>query len=66
MVLSWIATAQHASTERELLESFFLWVYTRRAHEDGTVAALIVEALESPLAGFWRRVEREGGVRAAA
>jgi len=50
MVLSWVAAATHANSERELLKMFFLWIYTRRAHEDGTVEALIDEALESPLA----------------
>ena len=61
MVLSWITTAQHATSERELLETFFLWIYTRRAHADGTVAALIDEALESPLAqtpeGFYAQAQ---------
>ena len=32
MVVSWMTTAQHASSERELLEAFFLWIYSRRAH----------------------------------
>jgi pimeloyl-ACP methyl ester carboxylesterase len=33
---------------RTMLESFFLWVYTRRAHEDGTVAAFVEDALAFP------------------
>ena len=61
MVLSWMTAARHASSERELLETFFLWIYTRRAHRDGTVAALIAEALESPLAqtpeGFYAQAQ---------
>jgi pimeloyl-ACP methyl ester carboxylesterase len=31
-----------------MLEDFYLWVYTRRAHDDGTVAAYIDEALAFP------------------
>jgi pimeloyl-ACP methyl ester carboxylesterase len=77
-VLSWMSTARNAASERELLEAFFLWIYTRRAHEDGTVAGLIAEALESPLAqtpeGFYAQgqacvewpgtVERLGAIAA--
>jgi pimeloyl-ACP methyl ester carboxylesterase len=40
---SWITAA--APSERELLEAFFLWIYTARAHADGTVAAIIDDAL---------------------
>jgi pimeloyl-ACP methyl ester carboxylesterase len=50
MVSSWIALADTARSEREMLEAFFLWIYSRGAHEDGTVASLIDEALVSPLA----------------
>ena len=42
----WLADG--APTERALLEAFFLWVYTPRAHTDGTVAAFIEEALATP------------------
>lgn len=34
--------------EREFLESFFLSIYTPRAHNDGTVAAIVDEALAFP------------------
>ncbi|GAB3324676.1 alpha/beta hydrolase [Geodermatophilus aquaeductus] len=37
-----------ATDEREFLESFFLDVYTPRAHGDGTVAAFIDEVLAFP------------------
>ena len=50
MIESWIVAARNASSERDLLEAFFLWIYSARAHEDGTVARLIDETLASPLA----------------
>ena len=31
-----------------MLEAFFLWIYTPRAHEDGTVDQIIEEALAFP------------------
>jgi pimeloyl-ACP methyl ester carboxylesterase len=43
---SWMADA--APSERAMLEAFFLWVYTPRAHDDGTVARVIDEALAFP------------------
>ena len=50
MVGSWIATARDAGSERDLLEAFFLWIYTQRAHADGSVDRYIDETLASPLA----------------
>jgi pimeloyl-ACP methyl ester carboxylesterase len=44
--LTWLPDA--APSEREVLEAFFLWVYTPRAHADGMVAAIIDEALAFP------------------
>jgi pimeloyl-ACP methyl ester carboxylesterase len=41
--ITWMVEA--ASSEREFLEAFFLWIYTARAHEDGTVDQIIEEAL---------------------
>ncbi|MGK5169369.1 alpha/beta fold hydrolase [Geodermatophilus sp. CPCC 205761] len=38
----------NASDERTFLESFFLWIYTPRAHNDGTVAAFIDEVVAFP------------------
>jgi pimeloyl-ACP methyl ester carboxylesterase len=44
--LTWQLDA--APNPRAALEAFFLWVYTARAHADGTVAQIIEEALEFP------------------
>src|SRR5919107_1735624 len=43
---SWMADA--APGEREMLEAFFLWVYTPRAHNDGTVAQIVEDSLAFP------------------
>ncbi|MGK5172129.1 alpha/beta fold hydrolase [Geodermatophilus sp. CPCC 205761] len=48
LVGSWLWMAGHAPGERAFLEAFFRWVYTRRAHEDGTVDKLVDEALAFP------------------
>jgi pimeloyl-ACP methyl ester carboxylesterase len=40
--------AQSAPSERAFLESFLTWIYTPRAHQDGTVAKIIDEALGFP------------------
>jgi pimeloyl-ACP methyl ester carboxylesterase len=45
MVDSWYWLAEAAPSERAMLEAFFVWIYTRRAHEDGTVAQIIDDAL---------------------
>ena len=37
-----------APSERAFLEGFFLWIYTARAHNDGTVDQIIEEALAFP------------------
>jgi pimeloyl-ACP methyl ester carboxylesterase len=37
-----------APTERAFLEDFFLWIYTARAHNDGTVDQFIEEVLAFP------------------
>jgi pimeloyl-ACP methyl ester carboxylesterase len=43
-----------------MLEAFFLWIYTPRAHADGSVAAFIEEALgfehPQPVEGFLRQL----------
>ncbi|HJV08156.1 MAG TPA: alpha/beta hydrolase [Acidimicrobiales bacterium] len=44
--LGWLADV--APSERAMLEAFFLWIYTARAHNDGTVAQVIDEALAFP------------------
>ena len=45
---SWRWMAQAAPTERAFYEAFFVWVYTARAHADGTVAQIVEEALAFP------------------
>ncbi|MGW1886099.1 alpha/beta fold hydrolase [Streptomyces sp. NPDC001970] len=42
----WLAT--DAPDERSMLEAFLLWIYTPRAHADGTVQRIIDEALAFP------------------
>jgi 3-oxoadipate enol-lactonase len=42
----WLAMT--VADEREYLEAFFLWIYTPRAHNDGTVAAFIDEVVAFP------------------
>jgi pimeloyl-ACP methyl ester carboxylesterase len=42
----WLPDA--APGEREFFEAFFLWIYTRRAHENGMVAQIIEDTLAFP------------------
>ena len=42
----WLVEA--APSERAFLEGFFLWIYTPRAHNDGTVDQIIEEVLAFP------------------
>ena len=44
----WRFLIENAPSEREFLEWFFLWIYTPRAHNDGTVDAFIEEVLAFP------------------
>jgi 3-oxoadipate enol-lactonase len=44
--IRWLAEA--APSERDFLEDFFLIIYTARAHNDGTVATIIDEAVAFP------------------
>ena len=44
--LGWLADV--APSERAMLEAFFLWIYTPRAHDDGTVDQIIEDALSHP------------------
>jgi pimeloyl-ACP methyl ester carboxylesterase len=48
MVDAWRWLAAAAPSPREMLEAFFLWIYSPRAHADGTVAQIIEEALAFP------------------
>jgi pimeloyl-ACP methyl ester carboxylesterase len=58
---SWRWMAESAPDERSFLESFFVWVYSHRAHEDGTVAQIIEETLAFPhnasLEAFQRTID---------
>lgn len=42
---SWRWIVHAAPSERAFLEAFYVWIYTPRAHEDGTVRQLVDEAL---------------------
>ena len=42
----WRWLPEDAPSERAFFEAFFTWVYTPRAHADGSVAEIIEEALE--------------------
>src|SRR3712207_3623298 len=44
----WRWLAEVAPSERTFLEGFFTWVYTPRAHADGTVGQIVEEALAFP------------------
>jgi pimeloyl-ACP methyl ester carboxylesterase len=48
MVGAWRWMAQQAPSERAFVEAFSRWAFTHRAHEDGTVDALVEEALAFP------------------
>jgi pimeloyl-ACP methyl ester carboxylesterase len=45
---SWRWLPEAAPSERAFLEAFYLWIYTPRAHEDGTVDKLIEQVLAFP------------------
>src|SRR5919205_215961 len=44
----WRWLPEVAPSERAFLEGFFTWVYTPRAHADGTVSQIVEEALAFP------------------
>ena len=48
MAGSWRWMIDSAPDERSFYEAFFVWVYTRRAHDDGTVDQIIEEAMAFP------------------
>ena len=54
--VAWMA--QHAPSERAFLEAFYLWIYTRRAHESGLVAQIIEEALAFPHAATPEAIQK--------
>jgi len=45
-MLKWLPEV--APSERAMLEAFFLWIYTPRAHEEGMVGQIIEDALAFP------------------
>lgn len=45
---TWKWLPEVAPSERAMLEAFFLWIYTPRAHENGTVGQIIEDALGFP------------------
>jgi pimeloyl-ACP methyl ester carboxylesterase len=57
----WRWLAEVAPSERAFFEAFFTWVYTPRAHNDGTVEQIIEEALafphQQPVEGFQAQVD---------
>jgi pimeloyl-ACP methyl ester carboxylesterase len=53
----WMATA--APDERAFLEAFFVWIYTARAHEDGTVDQIINDTLDFPYSASPEAIERQ-------
>jgi pimeloyl-ACP methyl ester carboxylesterase len=61
MADTWTWMAECAPSERAMLEAFFLWIYTSRAHADGFVDAVIDEAL-----GFAHPQSPEGFARQLA
>ncbi len=44
----WHWLVEVAPSERAMLEAFFLWIYTPRAHADGTVEQIIEQTLTFP------------------
>jgi pimeloyl-ACP methyl ester carboxylesterase len=44
----WRWLAEVAPSERAFFEAFFLWIYTPRAHAEGTVEQIIEETLAFP------------------
>lgn len=44
----WRWLPEAVPSERAFLEAFYLWIYTPRAHEDGTVEKIIEEVLAFP------------------
>ena len=44
----WRWLPEAAPSERAFLEAFYLWIYTPRAHADGTVEKIIEEVLAFP------------------
>jgi pimeloyl-ACP methyl ester carboxylesterase len=57
-VESWRWQAGAAPSERAFLESFYTWIYTPRAHDNGTVRQIIDEELEFPYPTSGESIQR--------
>jgi pimeloyl-ACP methyl ester carboxylesterase len=55
---AWRWMVADAPSERAFLEAFFVWIYTRRAHLDGTVDQIIEESLAFPYAASAEAIRR--------
>lgn len=55
---SWRWMAQAAPSERDFLEAFLVWIYTPRAHADGTVQQIIEEMLAFPHKSATEAIQR--------
>jgi pimeloyl-ACP methyl ester carboxylesterase len=58
MVEGWRWMAEAAPSERAFLEAFFVWIYTARAHADGTVAQIVEETLAFPHTASVEAIQR--------
>lgn len=58
---TWAWTAQRAESDEQFARSMLLWVYTRRAHADGSIERWVDQALTEehpqPLDAFLRTIE---------
>jgi pimeloyl-ACP methyl ester carboxylesterase len=65
MTRYWHWMVERAPDERAVLEAFFLWIYTPRAHADGLVDRLVDETLAfehpQPVEAFQRQLAAFGG-----
>lgn len=57
-VNAWRWQAEAAPSERAFLEAFYTWIYTPRAHENGTVRQIIDELLEFPYPTSMETIQR--------
>jgi pimeloyl-ACP methyl ester carboxylesterase len=58
MFESWRWMVEAAPSERAFLEAFFVWIYTPRAHSDGTVDQLVEETLDFPYKSSTETIQR--------
>jgi len=54
----WRWLPEAAPSERAFLEAFYLWIYTPRAHEDGTVGKIIEDVLAFPYQPSTEAIQR--------